>query len=67
MRLQVKDNFITILHLAEMYQRQYKESELCLSPEQNEASFKDFVQQYHAALYWGETPSPVIRPDVPLF
>lgn len=67
MRLQVKDNFITILHLAEMYQEQYGELGLCLSPEQNDASFKDFVQQYFTALCWGETPSPVICPDVPLF
>lgn len=63
----LKVDFLTILHLSELYCEQYREKSYCFSPEQNEASFKDFVQQYHAALYWGETPSPVIRPDVPLF
>lgn len=60
-------NFLTILHLAEAYQEQYIEKNLCLSPEQNEASFRDFVQQYYAALYWGTGGTPVIHPDVLLF
>ena len=67
MRKKTKIDFLTILHLAEAYQKQYVEMDLCLSPEQNEASFSDFVQQYYAALYRGEELVPVIHPDVPLF
>ena len=37
-------DIFTILHLAELYQEQYLEMGLCLSPEQNDdASFHDFV------------------------
>ena len=59
--------FLTVLHLAEAYQKQYTEMNLCLSPEQNEASFRDYVQQYYAALRWGKEPAPVIHSDVLLF
>ncbi len=47
-----KIDFSTILHLAEIYQDQYLERGLCLSPEQNEAYFRDFVAQYYSALRW---------------
>lgn len=67
MRKQPKVTFATILHLSEMYCDQYRERNLCLSPEQNEASFRDFVGQYYAAIYWGKEPSPVINTDIPLF
>lgn len=66
MKKQIVD-FLTILHLSELYCEQYREKDYCLSPDQNEASFRDFVHQYNAELYCGKTPSPVIRPDVPLF
>lgn len=62
-----KVDFLTILHLAELYQKQYKERNLCLSQEQNDAYFRDFVGQYNAALHWGKVPSPIIRTDIPLF
>lgn len=65
--LMVKVNFLTVLHLAELYQEQYGERGLCLSPEQNEASFRDFVAQYYSAQYWGTGVAPVINTDVPLF
>lgn len=67
--MSIKPNidFLTILHLAEAYQKQYVEMNLCLSPEQNEASFRDFVQQYYAAVHWGTRPNPVIHPGVALF
>ena len=64
---QEKVDFLTILHLAERYQDQYRERNLCLSPEQNDAFFRDFVGQYYAALYWRKVPSPVINIDIPLF
>ncbi len=67
MRAKPKVTFITILHLAEVYTDQYNERGLCLSPEQNEASFRDFVDQYYGALYWGKPINLVINPDVPLF
>ena len=54
--------FAKALHLAEAYQEQYNERGLCLSPEQNEASFKDYVQQYNEGI-----SSPVINTDVLLF
>lgn len=56
-----------IFHLSEKYYNQYTERDLNLSPEQNEACFRDFVNQYVIALYWGKTPSPVINTDIPLF
>lgn len=59
--------FAMILHLAEMYCEQYEKRNLCLSPEQNEAFFRDFVNQYYSAIYWGKEPSPVINTDIPLF
>ena len=67
MRTLPKQDFATILHLAEMYCVQYRERNLCLSQEQNDAFFRDFVGQYYAALHWGEVPFPVINTDVPLF
>ena len=57
----------TILHLSEMYCEQYSEKDLCLSPEQNDAFFSDFVGQYNSATYWGKEPSHVINTDIPLF
>ena len=63
----MEGDFPTILHLAEMYCEQYKERNLCLSQEQNDVFFRDFVGQYYAALYWGKMPSPVINTDIPLF
>ena len=60
-------DFLTVLHLAELYQEQYGERGLCLSPEQNEASFRDFVAQYYSAQYRGTGVAPVINTDVPLF
>ena len=54
--------FARILHLAEAYQEQYRERDLCLSPEQNEASFKDYVEQYNKGI-----SSPIINTDVLLF
>ena len=67
MRTAPKQNFLTILHLAEQYQDQYKERNLCLSPEQNDAFFRDFVGQYYSAIYWGKKPAPIINTDIPLF
>ncbi len=60
-------DFLMVLHLAELYQEQYGERGLCLSPEQNEASFRDFVAQYYSAQYWGTGATPIINTDVPLF
>ena len=54
--------FARILHFAEAYQEQYRERNLCLSPEQNEASFKDYVEQYNKGVL-----SPIINTDIPLF
>jgi hypothetical protein len=67
MRTPPKQDFATILHLAEMYCEQYRGRNLYLSPEQNEASFRDFVGQYYGALYWGKTINLVIDVNVPLF
>lgn len=67
MRTAPKQDFLTILHLAEQYQDQYRERKLCLSPEQNDVFFRDFVGQYYSAIYWGEEPSPIINTDIPLF
>lgn len=62
-----KQDFLTILHLAEMYCEQYQERNLCLSQEQNDAFFRDFVRQYYSAIYWGNKPAPIINTDIPLF
>lgn len=59
--------FAMILHLAELYCEQYEERHLCLSQDQNDAFFRDFVNQYYSAIYWGNGPSPVINTDIPLF
>ena len=67
MRTAPKQDFLTILHLAEQYQNQYRKRNLCLSLEQNDAFFRDFVWQYYAALYWGKEHSPIINTDIPLF
>lgn len=67
MRTPPQKDFATILHLAEVYCKQYNERNLCLSPEQNDSFFRDFVGQYYAAIYWGKEPSPVINTDIPLF
>lgn len=40
---------------------------LCLSQEQNDAFFCDFVWQYYSAIYWGNKPAPIINTDIPLF
>ncbi len=63
----IKPTFAGILHLAEAYQEEYKRRGLCLSPEQNEASFKDYVGQYYGALNHGKDITPVIDTEVPLF
>lgn len=62
-----KIDFLTILHLAELYQEQYLERGLCLSPEQNEAYFRDFVAQYYSAIHWGKPIELKINTDIPLF
>lgn len=67
MKKKPKIDFSTILHLAEAYQDQYKKRGLCLSPAQNDASFRDFVAQYYSALYWEKPVSLVIDPNVLLF
>ncbi len=63
----IKRDFITILHLAEMYCKQYGEMGLCLSQEANDWYFRDFVNQYYSAIYWGKNPNPVINTEIPLF
>lgn len=67
MKKKPKITFATILHLSEKYCDQYTNKNLCLSPEQNEASFRDFVNQYYRALYWGKPIKLVIDPNVLLF
>ena len=67
MRTPPKQAFATILHLSEKYCSQYRERTLCLSQEQNDASFRDFVGQYYGALYWEKTINLAINPNVPLF
>lgn len=62
-----KVDFLTILHLAELYYKQYEERNLCLSQEENDAFFRDFVVQYYSAVHWGKEPKPVINTDIPLF
>lgn len=67
MRTPPKQDFATILHLAEKYCSQYREKNICLSQEQNDALFRDFVGQYYSAICWGKEPSPIINTDIPLF
>lgn len=67
MRKKPQKTFATILHLAEMYCEQYNERDLCLSQEANDYYFRDFVNQYYSALYWGQSPNPVINTDGPAF
>jgi hypothetical protein len=62
-----KFDFATIFHLAEVYAEQYNEKNLCLSPEQNDACFRDIVNQYYYNLRWGKNQSLVINTDIPLF
>ncbi len=62
-----KIDFSTILYLAEIYQDQYLERGLCLSPEQNEAYFRDFVAQYYSTLRLGKPIELKINTDIPLF
>ena len=59
--------FATILHLAEIYADIYNNQELCLSPEQNDACFRDFVNQYHSNLRWDKTQPLTINPNIPLW
>lgn len=59
--------FATILHLAELYADLYNEQELCLSSEQNDACFRDFVNQYYSKLRWNNTEPLVINPNIPLW
>ena len=66
-RKRIKVDFSTIMYLSKVYQEEYNERELCLSVEQNKASFRDFVGQYYSAQYWGTKVSPTIMPDIPLF
>ena len=67
MRKKVKKDFATILHLAELYCEQYDKRNLCLSQEANDWHFRDFVNQYYSAIYWGQKPNPVINADIPAF
>ena len=74
MRKKPKLTFLDILHLAEIYGEQYNERNLCLSPEQNDASFRDFVRQYYSALFWDtpinlviDTEAPMDIPTIPLY
>lgn len=60
-------DFLTILHLVEMYCEQYRERHLCLSQEENDVFFRDFVHQYYGAIHWGKEPAPVINTDIPMF
>ena len=62
-----KIDFLTILHLAEIYQEQYRERGFCLSPEQNGAYFRDFVAQYYSALRWRKPIELKINTDMPPF
>ena len=57
---------LAILHLADMYGEQYEERGLCLSSEQNNVSFDEFVDQYYCARIRGECIMPTINPNVPL-
>lgn len=66
-RKKPKLTFAVVLHLAELYCDQYNERGLCLSPEQNEVSFKDFVWQYTSSLYWEKPINLVINPEATMF
>ena len=59
--------FATVLHLAEAYCDQYRVRGLCLSPKANDWYFRDFVNQYRAAIHWGKNPHPIINLDIPAF
>lgn len=63
MRRKPKVDFLTVLHLAEIYQEQYNELGLCLSPEQDEKSFRDFVAQYYRNQFWGTNEKLQINPN----
>ena len=67
MRKEPELTFATVLHLAELYCEQYEERGLYLSPEANNWYFRDFVNQYQSAIYWGKKPNPVINLDIPAF
>lgn len=60
----LKVDFATILHLAELFNNQYEEKGLQLTPKQNEICFRDFVWQYYSALHWGKKPNPMIDIDL---
>lgn len=64
-RKRFKLDFATILHLAEVYAEQYNEKGYCMSPEENDLCFRDFVQQYTSAVCWNQPANPVIRTDIP--
>lgn len=64
MKKKPKIDFATIHHLAWAYQEQYLERGLCLSAEQDDACFRDFVWQYYSALYWGKPINPTITTDI---
>lgn len=59
--------FIDVLHLSDLYCEQYAGRNLCLSQQQNDTCFRDFVGQYYAALYWRNEPFPIINTEIPLF
>lgn len=67
MRKKPEITFATVFRLAEIYQEQYLERGLCLSPEKNEACFRDFVMQYYSASYWRQPIHLYIDIDTPLF
>jgi hypothetical protein len=67
MKRKPKITISMIFHLSEKYYDQYTERDLNLSPEQNEACFRDFVNQYYSALYWRKQINLVIDTNVPLF
>lgn len=65
-RKKPKLTFLDVLHLAEIYCEQYNEKKLCLSQEQDDSSFRDFVRQYCCALFWDTPINLVIDPEAPL-
>ena len=60
-------DFLTIMHLSELYAKQYGEMGYSFSQEQNDAYFRDFVSQYYCAIYRNQEPHPIINPDIPIF
>jgi len=60
-------DFLTILHLAEMYCNQYRARNLCLSQEENDVFFRDFVHQYYGATHWDKEPALIINTEIPMF